>query len=118
MLPTPLMNHTSHSIFDRFFTAHFLGVFLFVSIFGFIALAAPVPATNNTSSTSSAAAQATLAQTDITEVGMNMYTTAYNWEVGNFSGYTTDAFRGVAKKLNTALRDKDTGMPILVQKCG
>lgn len=47
-----------------------------------------------------------------------MYTTAYNWEVGSFSGYTADAFRGIAKKLNASLKDKENGMPVLVQKCG
>lgn len=86
-----------------------------VSTFFVYAFAAPAP---TTTTTSTATAQETLWQTDITEVGMNMYTTAYNWEVGSFSGYTADAFRGIAKKLNASLKDKENGMPVLVQKCG
>lgn len=48
---------------------------------------------NTTTTTTTQTAQATLAKTDITAVGMNMFSTAYNWEVGSNLGYNDDAYK-------------------------
>lgn len=42
----------------------------------------------------------TLSKTDITKVGMNMYTTAREWEVETASGYDQEAFEKFSEKLN------------------
>jgi hypothetical protein len=46
-----------------------------------------------TTTTTTQTAQNTLAKTDITTVGMNMFSTAYNWEVGSNLGYNDDAYK-------------------------
>lgn len=56
----------------------------------------------------------TLAQTDITRVGMDMFTTAYDWEIGSALGYNSDALKGIEKKLNAMIPTK---IPAFVEAC-
>ena len=74
--------------------------------------------TTPTTTTTTTVAQNTLENTDITAVGMNMFSMAYKWEVGNYSGYQSDAFRGFSKKLNLNLRkSKGKDLQELLKKC-
>ncbi len=51
----------------------------------------------------------TLAETDITEVGMDMFTIAYEWESKAKDGFNKQALTGFTKKLNAELlREKST----------
>jgi len=106
-----MINKNSFSIFHRIVTALFLCVYSLVSIFGVSVFAA----TTTNATTTTTTTQQTLAQTDITTVGMNMFTTAYNWEVGNFTGYSNDAFKGFSKKLNLKIKAQ---IPSMVKQCG
>ncbi len=49
-----------------------------------------------------------LEKTDITRVGMDMFTTAYKWEQGSASWYTQEALMWFTKKLNEAIRSHAT----------
>lgn len=87
-----------------------LTVHIFVNFFWFIAISHA----QNTQTTASA----TLQKTDITEVWMNMFTDAYNWEVWNYSGYKNDAFQWFSRKLNAAIRgSRDPALQLLVKRC-
>ena len=59
----------------------------------------------------------TSAQTDITQVGMNLFTTAYKWESSSASGYTKQALQGFSKKLNAAIK-RDSTLSSLYTTCG
>lgn len=66
-------------------------------------------------STTSKTATETLAKTDITTVGMNMFTTAYDWETGSSQWYNSDAYKDLEKRLNEVI---PTEIPELVTACG
>ncbi len=70
---------------------------------------------STSTSTNTTTASQDLAKTDITTVGMNMFTTAYNWEIGANLWYNSDAYHELEKRLNETI---STEIPELVKACG
>ncbi len=56
-----------------------------------------------------------LVKTDITKVGMNMYTTARKWEVETATGYDQEAFAKFSEKLNKMIAN-DIELKVAFQK--
>lgn len=57
----------------------------------------------------------TLSKTDITKIGMNMYTTARQWEVETATGYDQEAFAKFSEKLNKMIAN-DLELKVAFQK--